>query len=351
MKKLLLVLSLLFIAKINFGQTTYTFSGNGLWSDATNWNSNLIPPVILPNGSTININPTVGGNCILDRVQTISQGGRMNVIAGAKLIISGAGLVLNTNRINSFGYQFPNIPRCRIRTMYQTSEDTSTNFIYNNIGLLIHVIDSTGNFVKRDIRFYYDTLNRLTKINDEQKQYELEYGNSTLSIVQQILITDISSGDDYIIHCIYPSSNKITGLINYPGGEIRDSLELSADFNLPKRTVKDTAYGFPAVLLSRQASDFSSINSFLFSNALADYYLILNLDNNKPNGFWPVGLNTVSQTDDYFDLQTIPASYNRQTLIESIVNVRNFPTYLKYSYTNSIGEVSDFFINLIYDCF
>jgi hypothetical protein len=67
----------------------YTFTGNGNYDLATNWAANLIPPAILPAGSTIIINPAGSGICTLNLNQEIEPGGKFEVIAGKKLIIEG----------------------------------------------------------------------------------------------------------------------------------------------------------------------------------------------------------------------------------------------------------------------
>ncbi len=67
----------------------YTFTGNGNYDLATNWDANLIPPAILPAGSTIIINPAGSGICTLNLNQEIEPGGKFEVIAGKKLIIEG----------------------------------------------------------------------------------------------------------------------------------------------------------------------------------------------------------------------------------------------------------------------
>lgn len=67
--------------------TMYTFTGTGNWSNAANWSSNIIPPDILPAGSTIEIDHAGNGQCILDIPQTISAGATLTVKAGKKLVM------------------------------------------------------------------------------------------------------------------------------------------------------------------------------------------------------------------------------------------------------------------------
>lgn len=68
---------------------TYTFIGDGNWDIATNWQNNLIPPAVLPSGSTIYINPVTNGKCVLNTTQVISQGANIRVQPGKLLITPG----------------------------------------------------------------------------------------------------------------------------------------------------------------------------------------------------------------------------------------------------------------------
>ncbi|MBK8698519.1 MAG: hypothetical protein IPN29_02840 [Saprospiraceae bacterium] len=68
-------------------ETTFTFSGNGSWSTAGNWENNLKPPAMLPAGFTIIIDPVPGGQCVLDVVQHIAGGAEIHVVPGASFLI------------------------------------------------------------------------------------------------------------------------------------------------------------------------------------------------------------------------------------------------------------------------
>ncbi len=89
MKKLLLFIPFVFFLQIAFSQTTYTFTGNGYWTVASNWNNNTIPPAVLPAGDIININPATGDSCVLNTPQTISFGASFNIFPGAIFIVAG----------------------------------------------------------------------------------------------------------------------------------------------------------------------------------------------------------------------------------------------------------------------
>ncbi|MEO8769341.1 MAG: cyanophycinase [Ferruginibacter sp.] len=69
--------------------TTYTFTGNGNWSVPGNWLNNLIPPAQISGNAEIVINPVLGGECILDIDQTISQGVNLTVQTGKRFRIIG----------------------------------------------------------------------------------------------------------------------------------------------------------------------------------------------------------------------------------------------------------------------
>jgi glucose/arabinose dehydrogenase len=57
----------------------YTFTGNGNWTDASNWSNNTIPSTTSPSGSVIIITPTMGGECIVNVPVTISAGMKIRV--------------------------------------------------------------------------------------------------------------------------------------------------------------------------------------------------------------------------------------------------------------------------------
>jgi photosystem II stability/assembly factor-like uncharacterized protein len=85
----------------SFGQFTlvcnmisnYIFNGNGNWSDASNWNNNMIPPNVIDKGQII-IDPIIGGECVLDAQQTINQGGSIKVMPGKKFRVPQNLLIL-----------------------------------------------------------------------------------------------------------------------------------------------------------------------------------------------------------------------------------------------------------------
>jgi Metallo-peptidase family M12B Reprolysin-like/Proprotein convertase P-domain len=70
---------------------TYTFIGNGNWDVASNWVDNTIPPAILPANCAIDINPSPGGQCVLNiPSQRISTGASITVKAGKMIVIPGS---------------------------------------------------------------------------------------------------------------------------------------------------------------------------------------------------------------------------------------------------------------------
>ncbi len=60
----------------------YTFTGDGLWTEAGNWLNNRIPPATLPSGNFILIDPVAGGKCTLNITQHISKGATISVSPG-----------------------------------------------------------------------------------------------------------------------------------------------------------------------------------------------------------------------------------------------------------------------------
>ncbi|MCW3094128.1 MAG: hypothetical protein JWP81_5197 [Ferruginibacter sp.] len=66
--------------------TSFSFTGNGNWSNPANWSGGLVPPASLPPGYNIVIN----GNCILDITQHLQAGSSLTVAAGKSLVILGS---------------------------------------------------------------------------------------------------------------------------------------------------------------------------------------------------------------------------------------------------------------------
>ena len=71
----------------SFSQTTYTFAGNGNWTNAANWINSRIPPSVLPAPDTILISPRAGDSCILNTPQTISPGASLVIAPGASFVL------------------------------------------------------------------------------------------------------------------------------------------------------------------------------------------------------------------------------------------------------------------------
>lgn len=77
------------IVNHNNSCATYTFTGNGDWTDISNWEGALIPPAILPAGSSIVINPITSGECVLNINQQVASGAYFTVLPGRKLRVPG----------------------------------------------------------------------------------------------------------------------------------------------------------------------------------------------------------------------------------------------------------------------
>lgn len=68
---------------------TYRFTGNGNWSNPANWTDNMVPPLALPLGENIIIDPVAGGECVLDVNMTVTSAGSIMVMAGKRFRIPG----------------------------------------------------------------------------------------------------------------------------------------------------------------------------------------------------------------------------------------------------------------------
>lgn len=67
----------------------FIFTGNGNWSDVSNWKNNNPPPAVLPANTAIIINPIVEGECILDIAYSITSGKKITILAGKKFLVQG----------------------------------------------------------------------------------------------------------------------------------------------------------------------------------------------------------------------------------------------------------------------
>ena len=91
-KKTLISISLLFILNTVLNAqipVSYTFTGNGNWSTATNWLNNSIPASIVPGRDTITIAPSNGDSCVLHQPLVVLPGAIFTVQTGANLILTG----------------------------------------------------------------------------------------------------------------------------------------------------------------------------------------------------------------------------------------------------------------------
>jgi hypothetical protein len=68
-------------------QNIYRFTGNGNWSNSSNWLNNSKPALDLPGCKEILIDNTPGGSCILDVPQYLLKNSKITVLAGKKLVI------------------------------------------------------------------------------------------------------------------------------------------------------------------------------------------------------------------------------------------------------------------------
>ena len=70
--------------------TTFTFIGDGNWSVLSNWLNNTPPPLELPPGALIIIDPVPTGECVLDVNQKILPGANLRVATGKRFKIPGS---------------------------------------------------------------------------------------------------------------------------------------------------------------------------------------------------------------------------------------------------------------------
>ncbi|MES2429824.1 MAG: fibrobacter succinogenes major paralogous domain-containing protein [Bacteroidota bacterium] len=89
MRSILLPFIFSLITLTAFSQT-YTFTGNGNWSIASNWSNNIVPPSVLPSGDSIIIASATGDSCVLNTTQVCLPGAIFIVSENANLIVHGS---------------------------------------------------------------------------------------------------------------------------------------------------------------------------------------------------------------------------------------------------------------------
>ncbi|HSK11697.1 MAG TPA: alpha-amylase family glycosyl hydrolase, partial [Phnomibacter sp.] len=79
-------------AKIAGQGPVHRFTGNGSWNTASNWQGNAVPPAVIPAGTEVIIEPSPGGQCVLDVTSTqvsFAAGSKLTVADNAHFIING----------------------------------------------------------------------------------------------------------------------------------------------------------------------------------------------------------------------------------------------------------------------
>lgn len=63
----------------------FIFTGNGNWDNTENWRGGIKPPVVVPNGTEILINPIAGGEAIMNTSLRFENGSKLIVSKDGKL--------------------------------------------------------------------------------------------------------------------------------------------------------------------------------------------------------------------------------------------------------------------------
>ena len=78
--------------RFTFGSTeplSYTFNGNGLFTDAANWLNSNIPPSEIGSGIEVIIDPATGGQCMLNTPFYIRPGAKLTVRNSKQFVVKG----------------------------------------------------------------------------------------------------------------------------------------------------------------------------------------------------------------------------------------------------------------------
>jgi N-acetylneuraminic acid mutarotase len=80
---------------VRSGNDVSRFTGNGTWDNEMNWTIGVTPSKIIPNGKEIIIDHPVGGSCNVTGDITIQRGGKLTVMPGKVLNVTGKIIVEN----------------------------------------------------------------------------------------------------------------------------------------------------------------------------------------------------------------------------------------------------------------
>jgi hypothetical protein len=67
---------------ITVSNNVYTFTGDGDWNNAANWANGLVPPVPVPSGVEVVINPSSGGQCVYTGNFSLQPGAKLTLKSG-----------------------------------------------------------------------------------------------------------------------------------------------------------------------------------------------------------------------------------------------------------------------------
>lgn len=75
---------------------SYTFTGNGNWSNPANWSNGQVPPSVITGSNTrIFIDPATNGECVLDVPQQVSSGATIEIKEGKAFRVNGNLVIAN----------------------------------------------------------------------------------------------------------------------------------------------------------------------------------------------------------------------------------------------------------------
>ncbi len=94
MKIIISVYFILLFFPSAISQTVFKFTGNGYWTDSTNWQNNLVPPDSLQAYDTIFISSAATDSCVLNKQQIVLPGAAIVVNTNANFVVRN-GIILS----------------------------------------------------------------------------------------------------------------------------------------------------------------------------------------------------------------------------------------------------------------
>ncbi len=233
-----------------------------------------------------------------------------------------------------FGHPLNSETPC-LKKMYYDDTSVAVHFIYDTSGLLISAVSRNAGVEYERVMFYYDAQNRLSRI-DAEDEFILQYGSNNR-------ISKMISNQTDTTYFTYPSSNMIIAYKSYgTSGGVIDTLKFDNQYNLTSFASWYVAPGLPDYPNGTYTvSHHPSAKSPFDNNAIGDLYFIMSIFYSELfEGTGPKVITDITSDGIY---------YSRISLVDSQININQYPAYLKYKHTYG-SNVEFYESHYVYSC-